>query len=590
MRPLLLPILPILLPLLLVLLPSPSSFARGQPCLPAGSNFTVGTFGNSSYDMTVQYSLAGITYFLLTDVIFTSREVDTFVVELGLVLAPGDGGSANIRLGLYQPIGARVGTGSSATQGYELLTQTANLLVSSDAVYSGTVLVAPVLSPYKISSAGVYYVSFASDNTGVYLYTDGVRGQPRNLTYVYDSTITSLPLSINESSGSDEFQSEVNFCPTLAVSSSSSTAASQHSSSSSSAVSSSSSRTSTLSSTVSSASSRAPSSSTSLRSSSATSSPFTASATGLSSLLSAPPSPSSSPFPSSSTGSAAAFSDPRFRGFWGQSFYVGGVAGGVYNLLSDAEVQINAAFVYLRNLTCPVVDGRVVDNCFQHEGTYFGSLLVRVRGVQWIKVVGGGVEQGFAHVQLSNGDTLVTGEAAGHHRSSGADLSITTTTASVHTLLSMRRMRRSNHDDRQRADRQQHQLGLAISRHGTHTTTTDVRSSYPTITPPSSSLPQLSVSRFSHRTLLVQAGVYRLVISNMDGYVDITALEVTCWHCLLTQLRPEGLLGQTWNATARMRHSDEEVSEYREREDDLLGCDHMHDRFCSASVEGMQRK
>ena len=75
----------------------------------------------------------------------------------------------------------------------------------------------------------------------------------------------------------------------------------------------------------------------------------------------------------SSSTAAAVFSDPRFVGFWGQSFYVSGVVGGVYSLLSDAAVQVNAYIVHLQHVECPVVDGVRMQRCFDEKGTYFGG-------------------------------------------------------------------------------------------------------------------------------------------------------------------------------------------------------------------------
>ena len=84
--------------------------------------------------------------------------------------------------------------------------------------------------------------------------------------------------------------------------------------------------------------------------------------------------------------------------------------GGVYCLLSDGEVQVNAAFVYLRNLTCPQVNGRAVDNCFEHEGTYFGSLAIRVQGDHWLRVEGGGLQQSFESVTVDDQLTVQVGD------------------------------------------------------------------------------------------------------------------------------------------------------------------------------------
>ena len=80
----------------------------------------------------------------------------------------------------------------------------------------------------------------------------------------------------------------------------------------------------------------------------------------------------------------------------------------------------------------------------------------------------------------------------------------------------------------------------------------------------------------------MRVGVYDMVLDNLDGYVDLTSLQVVCWDCLMRTLQPEGLLGQTWNASAPLRHSDADVEQYREQQDDLLGCDTPSDKLCKA--------
>ena len=282
------------------------------------------------------------------------------------------------------------------------------------------------------------------------------------------------------------------------------------------------------------------------------------SSTGLSSSSSALSSSAPTLSSSSSTSSAAAFSDPRFVGFWGQSFYVGGVVGGVYSLLSDAEVQLNAMFVYRTNISCPVVEGRVVDNCFQHKGTYFGSVAVRVQGGEWVVVAGGGVEQGFSGVTLSDRREVHVGEEVSMGQVGGS-------------------LSQSRADD-----------GDIKRRLRAHTGDSSLT------TPPTSSTvaPALSVHRVSHRRLLVCAGTYSLTIDNMDGYVDLTAVDVTCWRCITDELQPEGLLGRTWDATVEVGgqagSSDAEAEQYRERDDDLTGCNTARGKHCRTSFVSQQ--
>ena len=279
---------------------------------------------------------------------------------------------------------------------------------------------------------------------------------------------------------------------------------------------------------------------------------------------------SSSAAPSST--SAAAFSDPHFRGFWGQSFYVGGAVGGVYSLLTSPHMQLNARFVYLRNISCPVVEGRDVSNCFQEQGTFFGSMALRVQGGHWLRVVGGAVQDGFASVQLHDGRTVEVGESI----SVGAAGAASTSSPSPSPQLSrLQRLTRGQADlptTVTTASSEAVQAGGVLSADASSSSSTA-----PTLT--------VSVSRPSHRQLILHAGDYTLSIDNMDSYVDITQLDVQCWLCLEQgSMQLDGLLGQTWNASAVIKQSDDEVEEYRLQGDDLLGCKHAHDRFCHAPL------
>ena len=268
----------------------------------------------------------------------------------------------------------------------------------------------------------------------------------------------------------------------------------------------------------------------------------------------------SSSVPSST--SAAAFSDPRFRGFWGQSFYVSGAVGGVYSLLTSPQLQLNARFTYLRNISCPHVDGHDVSNCFQEEGTYFGSMALRVQGGHWLSIVGGAVADGFASVQLNDKHTLKVGDSVSVGQPGATD--------SPSTSRARQQLSRLQRGQPQRSTGEQPQRRGAAA---------------PEASVATSSPPALSVSRPSDRTLRVQAGDYVLQIDNMDGYVDITALDVACWACLEQgRMQLDGLLGQTWNPSAVILQSEEEVEAFRVQGDDLLGCQHMHDRFCHSAV------
>ena len=118
---------------------------------------------------------------------------------------------------------------------------------------------------------------------------------------------------------------------------------------------------------------------------------------------------------SSSTGVASATSDPRLVGWWGQSFYVSGAVGGVYNLLSDRSVQLNAYVVQLQHIRCPVLDGRAMQRCFDEQGTYFGVLAIALRTgegeLQHVRMTGGAYDVGFHSVTV----TVTVGDMQQRH-------------------------------------------------------------------------------------------------------------------------------------------------------------------------------
>ena len=221
---------------------------------------------------------------------------------------------------------------------------------------------------------------------------------------------------------------------------------------------------------------------------------------------------------SSSTGAASAYSDPRFHGFWHQDFYVAGREGAVYSLLSDADVQLNAYFVQLQRIRCPLTDeGRVVDRCFDHPGTFFGVLAMITSAGDHLRITAGDVSTGFHNVTL-NGRPLLP----------------------------------------------------AFSRLSQSAFTS----------------PSLSLRFLSGRSLWVQAGLYSLQVDNVDLYVDVARVEVVSWDELVARVRPEGLIGRTWNASAGAPADDEEVEAYRERDDNILGHNMGRSRFGVGSSSG----
>ena len=300
--------------------------------------------------------------------------------------------------------------------------------------------------------------------------------------------------------------------------------------------------------------------SSSAMSSSTVSSSAMSSSTVSSSALSSSAVSSSS---SSSTGVASVYSDPRFVGFWGQSFYVSGVVGGVYSLLSDACVQVNGYVVQLQSVSCPVLDGRKIERCFDEQGTYFAVLAVQVQGGTYVRLTGGAAQDGFHSVSVNDQRSLAVGEryeakSRRHGVTGVVQVHTTNTTTTTTTTINNTNTTTNNTND--------------STTNNTNTTSTT-----------------LSVHRTSTHRVLITAGLYSLTIDSVDQYVDLTQLDVSSWDELLSaRHQPDGLLGRTWNDQLDTTSSDAEVERYRTQRDDILACatHTQHDRFCTAGRRG----
>lgn len=118
--------------------------------------------------------------------------------------------------------------------------------------------------------------------------------------------------------------------------------------------------------------------------------------------------------------------DPQFVGLRGQSYQVHGIDGGVYNLVSSADSQVNARFVFLDHGKCPIFDGIPASNCWAHPGSYLGTIGIQQRvddHINQLEIVSGSAKQGFASVKL-NGvemeaeDSMIDGKFHVHFDSS----------------------------------------------------------------------------------------------------------------------------------------------------------------------------
>lgn len=105
--------------------------------------------------------------------------------------------------------------------------------------------------------------------------------------------------------------------------------------------------------------------------------------------------------------------DPQFVGLRGQSYQVHGIDGAVYNIISEANTQVNARFVFLTQGQCPVVDGVTDSNCWSHPGSYLGELSFQqvVDGkLHAALVTAGPAKKGFSMVQM-DGQVVKVGES-----------------------------------------------------------------------------------------------------------------------------------------------------------------------------------
>ena len=238
---------------------------------------------------------------------------------------------------------------------------------------------------------------------------------------------------------------------------------------------------------------------------------------------------------SSSTANGAGYGDPYFYGFWNQPYYVHGRAGDVYNILSDPYLQLNSRFVFLSNISCPVLPPNepAKVHCSSHAGTYFGEFGLATASGDHLHIVGGDVLEGFHQVTV-NGQEIEVGESYGPPP-------------------------------------------LPVIPHESHTAHALAPASKDASHPAHSSL---YVHRSSYRSLIVLAGLYELLIENSDHYVDLVQVMVTDWNELLDEVHPSGLLGVSWNSTLPMPPSEEE---HWERDGELMGCNIVRDKHCSAA-------
>ena len=233
--------------------------------------------------------------------------------------------------------------------------------------------------------------------------------------------------------------------------------------------------------------------------------------------------------------------DPQFVGLLGQSYQVHGMDGGVYNLISDAMLQLNARFRFLTGGRCErdAVTGAPLYVCWSHPGTYLSAIGLRTAAGDTIVVTAGNAETGFESVLL-NGCPMELPASSGKLDATGLP---------VITV---------SHPD----------------------ASTDANAS--------SSRPPLTLHLFDLRTLVIaHAGLYTLTIQNSDGFVNLLRLEVSSMSSLRHDVQSHGLIGQTWQRRVdgpEVAALQGYVDDYAEESGELLGCGVLYNKFdCSSS-------
>ena len=232
--------------------------------------------------------------------------------------------------------------------------------------------------------------------------------------------------------------------------------------------------------------------------------------------------------------------DPQFVGLLGQSYQVHGMDGGVYNLISDAMLQLNARFRFLTGGRCErdAVTGAPLYVCWSHPGTYLSAIGLRTAAGDTIVVTAGNAETGFESVLL-NGCPMELPASSGKLDATGLP---------VITV---------SHPD----------------------ASTDANAS--------SSRPPLTLHLFDLRTLVIaHAGLYTLTIQNSDGFVNLLRLEVSSMSSLRHDVQSHGLIGQTWQRRVdgpEVAALQGYVDDYAEESGELLGCGVLYNKFdCTA--------
>ena len=232
----------------------------------------------------------------------------------------------------------------------------------------------------------------------------------------------------------------------------------------------------------------------------------------------------------------SAIGDPQFQGLLGQSYQIHGIDNNIYSIISQSDMSMTSRFVYLSGGVCPSYAGAM--NCWSHPGSYFGSIAVQTANGNKILIEAGDWSQGFSKVEINNKRVDIS-NISGDISDGGNNSS-----SSVITI------------------------GGGNSKDNTN------------------SLVLTLIDRYH---LSIQYSIWIFHIDNSDMFVNINRVEISSWSQLVSQIKPHGLLGQTWKRQGRKSQEagkqvkeviEGDVDDYTINEGDgMFGYDFIYNKF-----------
>lgn len=250
----------------------------------------------------------------------------------------------------------------------------------------------------------------------------------------------------------------------------------------------------------------------------------------------------------------ALFSCPDFAGLLGQQYQVHGVAGEVYNVISDRTMQMNSRFVFLDQGDCPILNGRRANACWSHPGSYLGEIGIKTCGGDRLHIASGSAQHGFNSVTL-NGRELEFDE-----------------------VLPLRCQR--NDGENQRLARRTMLGGGSSFETADGETSVSIGAGSDQLAPLSPSFgDDYWVVRNSTHLVTIRLSNFLIQIENSDQFVNYR-LQVTDWSSLPGT---HGLLGQTYRHPLKpgkqVKEIEGNVDDYQIEGSSLWGDEFVFNRF-----------